>query len=86
MTNEEGKLEEQKTIVNSWNEWDPLKHIIVGVADGCVIPPSEPASECKIPIGSDMKGRWGPRPQETVEKDQRLSISTSLLRRWTGSN
>ncbi len=58
----------QKTVVNSWNEWDPLKHVIVGVADGCFIPPSEPASECKIPIGSDMKGHWVPRPQETVEK------------------
>ena len=21
-------------IVNSWNEWDPLKHVIVGRADG----------------------------------------------------
>ena len=30
---------EGKTIVNSWNEWDPLKHVIVGVADGCMIPP-----------------------------------------------
>ena len=60
--------ETRKTIVNSWNEWDPLKHVIVGVADGCMIPPSEPASECKIPIDSDMKGKWGPRPQETVEK------------------
>ena len=60
--------EAQKTIVSSWNEWDPLKHIIVGVADGCFIPPSEPASECKIPIDSDMKGQWGPRPQETIDK------------------
>ena len=60
--------ESRKTVVNSWNEWDPLKHIIVGVADNCCIPPSEPASECKIPIDSDMKGKWGPRPQETVEK------------------
>jgi hypothetical protein len=22
----------QKTIVNSWNEWDPLKHVIIGRA------------------------------------------------------
>jgi len=29
-----------KTIVNSWNEWDPLKHVILGRADGCCIPPS----------------------------------------------
>jgi len=22
----------EKSQVNSWNEWDPLKHVIVGVA------------------------------------------------------
>jgi len=60
--------ETSKTVVNSWNEWDPLKHVIVGVADGCMIPPPEPALECKVPIDSDMRGRWGPRPQETVDK------------------
>ena len=27
-----------KKIVNSWNEWDPLKHVIVGRADGTCIP------------------------------------------------
>ena len=32
-----------KTVVNSWNEWDPLKHVIVGRADDCHIPPEEPA-------------------------------------------
>ena len=56
------------TIVNSWNEWDPLKRVIVGVADGCMIPPPEPAVECKVPLDSDMKGKWGPRPQDTVDK------------------
>jgi len=63
MTEESGK-----TVVNSWNEWDPLKHVIVGVADGCMIPPSEPALECKVPDDSDMKGMWGPRTQDTVDK------------------
>ena len=24
---------ESKTIVSSWNEWDPLKHVIVGRAE-----------------------------------------------------
>ena len=32
-----------KKIVNSWNEWDPLKHVIVGKADGTCIPAPEPA-------------------------------------------
>ena len=58
--------EMQKTVVNSWNEWDPLKHVIVGVADGCCIPPPEPALDAKVPEDSDMRGQWGPRPEETV--------------------
>ena len=56
------------TVVNSWNEFDPLKHVIVGRADHTCIPPNEPATEAKIPEESDMRGMWGPRPLETVEK------------------
>jgi glycine amidinotransferase len=56
------------TRVNSWNEWDPLKHVIVGRADGCCIPPPEPALDAKVPEDSDMRGQWGPRPRETVDK------------------
>lgn len=56
-----------KTIVNSWNEWDPLKHVIVGRADGTCIPPSEPALDAKVPEDSDMRGQWGPRAQESVD-------------------
>ena len=37
-------MSDNKTIVNSWNEWDPLKHVIVGRADGTCIPAPEPAS------------------------------------------
>ena len=74
--------EEGKTIVNSWNEWDPLKHVIVGVADGCMIPPPEPALECKVPIDSDMKGKWGPRPQDTVDKaNAQLDNFADILRK-----
>jgi len=58
----------QRTIVNSWNEWDPLKHVIVGKADYCCIPWPEPALDAKVPEDSDMKGMHGPRPQATVEK------------------
>ena len=43
-----------KKIVNSWNEWDPLKHVIVGRADGCCIPAPEPALDAKVPEDSDM--------------------------------
>ena len=55
-------------IVNSWNEWDPLKHVIVGKADNCCIPPAEPATDPKIPEDSDMKGMHGPRSEESIQK------------------
>lgn len=59
-----------RKIVNSWDEFSPLKHIIVGRPDGCCIPPDEPASKHKIPFDSDMKGMAGLRPQNTVVKAQ----------------
>lgn len=55
-------------IVNSWNDFDPLKRVIVGRADNSVIPPEEPATSEKVPVDSEMRGMWGPRPLETVEK------------------
>lgn len=72
-----------ETIVNSWNEWDPLKHVIVGRADGCCIPPSEPASESKIPTDSDMRGMFGPRPQDTVDaaNEQLDNLVSELTKR-----
>ena len=49
------KVKMTKKIVNSWNEWDPLKHVIVGKADGTCIPGPEPALDAKIPEDSDME-------------------------------
>ena len=54
-------------IVNSWNDWDPLKHVIVGRCDNGMIPPEEPATSEKVPVDSDMRGMWGLRPLRTVE-------------------
>ncbi len=69
-------------IVNSWNEWDPLKHVIVGKADNCCIPPSEPATDPKIPKDSDMKGMHGPRPKETVDKaNEQLDGFANILKK-----
>ena len=39
-------------IVNSWNDWDPLKRVIVGLCDNSVIPPEEPATSEKVPVDS----------------------------------
>ena len=61
-------MENEKIIVNSWNEWDQLKHVIVGVAEKSNIPPMEPALEPKLSEDSGMKGSHGPRTEESVEK------------------
>jgi len=70
-------------IVNSWNEWDQLKHVIVGVAANSNIPPIEPALIPKLSKESGMIGSHGPRPKESVEKakiqlDNFVSILESL--------
>ncbi|MEO1158887.1 MAG: hypothetical protein AAFW74_00335, partial [Pseudomonadota bacterium] len=72
-----------KTTVNSWNEWDPLKHVIVGLATDCHIPPAEPALDAKVPEESDMRGQWGKRPQETIDRGNELldGFARRLLRR-----
>lgn len=48
------------TIVNSWNEWDPLKRVILGRADGGMIETAEPAiqrdwSALGVPFGSHRR-------------------------------
>lgn len=35
-------------IVSSWNEWDPLEEVIVGLAGGSAVPPLHPAEEAKV--------------------------------------
>jgi len=60
--------ESQKTIVNSWNEWDPLKHVIVGRADGTMIQAPEIAVQRDWPEDGFPLGKYGPYPQEMVDK------------------
>jgi glycine amidinotransferase len=67
-------------VVNSWNEWDPLRHVIVGRADDSHIPPPEPAVVCKVPKDSGMLGRWGRRTEESIAAaNQELDDFASLL-------
>ena len=68
-----------KIIVNSWNEWDPLKHVIVGRADGTCIPAPEPALDAKVPEDSDMRGQFGPRTKDTIDKANELLDNFSSL-------
>ena len=52
------------TIVNSWNEWDPLKHIIVGRADGTMVQAPEPAVVRDWPEYGFPLGTYGPLPKD----------------------
>ncbi|MBW2367942.1 MAG: serine/threonine protein kinase [Deltaproteobacteria bacterium] len=60
--------EENATIVSSWNEWDPLKHVIVGRADGGMVQAPEPAVYRDFPQYGFPYGTYGPMPEEMVEK------------------
>jgi len=59
---------ENKTIVNSWNEWDPLKHVIVGRAEGAMLQAPEPAVYRDFARDGFPYGKWGPMPEEMVDK------------------
>jgi glycine amidinotransferase len=56
------------TIVNSWNEWDPLRHVIVGVANKGCIPVSEPAIEYHFPEEGGIQGKSGQWPDELIAR------------------
>jgi glycine amidinotransferase len=56
------------TIVNSWNEWDPLKHVIVGRADGTMVQAPEPAVQRDWGEDGYPLGTFGPYPQEMVDR------------------
>ena len=59
MSNNEGK-----TIVSSWNEWDPLKHVIVGRAEGTMVQAPEIAVQRAWPEYGFNLGDYGPYPEE----------------------
>ncbi|MGD8515479.1 MAG: serine/threonine protein kinase, partial [Anaerolineae bacterium] len=63
MSNETGK-----TIVNSWNEWDSLKHVIVGRPDGTMMAAPEPAQIMGFPDAGVAIGEWGPLPADLTEQ------------------
>ncbi|MBW2605906.1 MAG: serine/threonine protein kinase [Deltaproteobacteria bacterium] len=57
-----------KTVVNAWNEWDPLKHVIVGRAEGTVVQAPEPAVQRDWPDDGYPLGAYGPMPEEMTAK------------------
>jgi glycine amidinotransferase len=53
-------------LVNSWNEWDPLKRVIVGRPDFTLIPAPEPAIEYDVPACPYPD--YGSLPSEKVDR------------------
>lgn len=56
------------TRVSSWNEWDPLKHVIVGRAEGTVVQAPEPAVQRGWPEDGYPLGTCGRMPREMEDK------------------
>jgi glycine amidinotransferase len=54
-------------IVNSWNEWDPLKRVIVGRPEGTQVPAPEPGWWHSYPDQGFPLGTYGKFPQEMVD-------------------
>lgn len=80
-TQPESRELERTMAVNSWNEWDPLKHVIVGRADGAMVQAPEPAvqsrdwSEHGFPLGT-----YRVLPKEMEEKaNEQLDNFTKIL-------
>jgi glycine amidinotransferase len=57
-----------KTVVNSWNEWDPLKHVIVGRAEGSMMPAPDPGMMNDFPDAGVKVGEWGPLPEDLAQQ------------------
>ncbi len=58
----------QKTVVCSWNEWDPLKHVIVGRAEGTMLQAPEPVVQLDFPDQGFPLGTFGSLPKEMEDK------------------
>src|SRR5207248_2849735 len=59
--------------VNSWNEWDQLEEVVVGVVDGAVFPSWNVINKATVPPGNwdDIEAMIGsggvPYPDELIE-------------------
>jgi len=69
-----------KTIINAWNEWDPLKHVIVGRADGTMVQAPEPPIERDWPEHGFPLGKYGRLPKKMEEKaNEELNNFAAIL-------
>jgi len=66
-------------IVNCWNEWDPLKHVLLGRPEGTNIAAPEPCWQYDYPEAGFPLGTSGPFPQEMIDaanEQQNYFVST----------
>ena len=76
------EVNSKKTVVNSWNEWDPLKHVIVGRADGTMVQAPEPAHVPYLQFEpGTVQDRKAPTSWSRVRRERAVMIS-----RATGAN
>lgn len=76
----EQTITQPRTKVSSWNEWDPLKHVIVGVATGTMVQAPEPAMQRHWPQYGFPYPTFGPLPKEMEEKaNEQLDQFAALL-------
>ena len=73
----------RKKITVSWNEWDPANMSLLVELMDVVYSAPEPALDAKVPEDlSDMRGQYGPRMQDTVDKaNQLLDDFSNLLQK-----
>jgi glycine amidinotransferase len=55
-------------LVNSWNEWDPLREIVVGSADNACFEPSEPGNRPQIRNARGVPFPTGRKDQDAVDR------------------
>lgn len=56
------------SLVNSWNEWDPLREIVVGVADNANFEPNEPGYRPALRNEKSVPFPVGPKPAEMIDR------------------
>ena len=73
-----------KKIVNSWNEWDKLEEIVVGIADRACFEPKEPGNHPQLrnrEIAKTIPFPLGPKNPEVLdEANEELNQLASLLK------
>lgn len=76
-------MPKNQTIVSSWNEWDILEEVVVGIADNANYEPTEPGNHPKLrdsKLADRIPFPRGPKSQEVTEKaNEELEGLVSLL-------